>query len=165
MASKIPLGSSQERYLKTNSLANISFSCAVRRSVSGLLERYRIHIGLLLTLVFLSFSGYKFYKDRKERLQEAERLSELVYDKLKKQLSLYKNDETGRQLPFVAIVNLRDSLLGGISDYKTRAIAWKDVENIVNKEANVRYSTKEIHGDLFHVWEWIGDIGDISLDS
>lgn len=162
MASKTSLGSSQARYIKTNSLANISFTCAVRRSVSGLLERYRIHIGLLLTSVFLFFSGYKFYKDRKERLQEAERLSELVYDRLKKQLNLYKNDETGRQLPFVAIASLRDSLLGSISDIRTRMIAWKDVENIVNKEANVRYSTKEIHGDLFPVWEWIGDT---SLDS
>ena len=55
---------------------------------------------------------------------------------------------------------LRDDVLRDEFSDQRREKMWKRVRNVVEKNANVRASSRELRGgDVSRVWEWIGSVG------
>jgi len=58
--------------------------------------------------------------------------------------------------PFLPELHLRDLLLADVHSPARRQEIWTKVENVVERNSNVRASSREVRGELHRVWEWIG---------
>jgi hypothetical protein len=60
----------------------------------------------------------------------------------------------------ISVVQLRDDVLHNEYDLKKREAVWKKVQAVVERNANVRASVKDIGdtGEVGRVWEWIGGV-------
>ncbi|KAL8658620.1 MAG: hypothetical protein Q9226_000871 [Calogaya cf. arnoldii] len=79
-------------------------------------------------------------------------------DRLATQAALYNRGEAPES--WISIGQLRDDVLRDEFSAKRREALWKRVRAVVEMNANVRASERELRaGDVSRVWEWIGNLG------
>ncbi|KAI1106706.1 Man1-Src1p-C-terminal domain-containing protein [Jackrogersella minutella] len=141
-------------YLTSTSLARISLTCAVRRSVRLGLARYRFHISVVIALVFTAIYAKYQYKARRAAAAQVPALVDLVLERLanQKQLGDEDIDDAWLFLP-----NLRDDVLRSVHSLSQREKIWQRVRAVVEQNSNVRTSQREGRsGEVGRAWEWIG---------
>lgn len=80
----------------------------------------------------------------------------MIISKLQKQQRDAIKDTTGLTNRYLSTIQLRDELLAQVRS-KEKFNIWASILSQVEKNSNVRSSSKEIHGDIVRVLEWIGE--------
>ena len=79
-------------------------------------------------------------------------------DRLATQAALYSRGDASES--WVSVGQLRDDVLREEFSDRRRESMWTRVRAVVEKNANVRASSRELRGgDVSRVWEWIGSLG------
>lgn len=143
-------------YLRSTSLANISVMCAIRRSIVERLNQHRgkIILGMLVVAIYLI--GKYWLGAREMRRTRAEKLASTAIARLKEQRKAAIADDRGRTPRSVPVPQLRDEVQPEVICLDTRKKVWKDVEVLVETNANVRARQSEVDGEIMRVWEWVG---------
>lgn len=79
-------------------------------------------------------------------------------DRLATQAALFSRGDAHES--WISVGQLRDDVLRDEFSDRRREGLWKKVRDVVEKNANVRASSRELRGgDVSRVWEWIGSLG------
>lgn len=82
----------------------------------------------------------------------------MALDRLATQAALYNRGDALES--WISVGQLRDDVLREEFSAKRREGLWRRVEEVVEMNANVRASERELRaGDVSRVWEWIGNLG------
>ncbi|KAI4101187.1 MAG: hypothetical protein L6R37_005037 [Teloschistes peruensis] len=85
-------------------------------------------------------------------------LVSMALDRLATQAALYNRGDALES--WISVGQLRDDVLREEFSAKRREGLWRRVEEVVEMNANVRASERELRaGDVSRVWEWIGNLG------
>ncbi|KAI4129091.1 MAG: hypothetical protein LQ338_002389 [Usnochroma carphineum] len=145
-------------YLASTSLARIPFSCSVRRSLRLALARYRIPIAFLAAIVYAVFYARNRIITLRNDTARVPMLVSTTLDRLATQAALYNRGDAPES--WISVGQLRDDVLRDEFSAKRREAMWKRVRKVVEMNANVRASERELRaGDVSRVWEWIGNLG------
>ncbi|KAL9597379.1 MAG: hypothetical protein Q9219_005188 [cf. Caloplaca sp. 3 TL-2023] len=145
-------------FLASTSLARISFSCGIRRSFRLALARYRIPIALLMAITYAIFYARERFITLRRDSARVPALVSTTLDRLATQAALYHRGEVPES--WVSIGQLRDDVLRDEFSATRREKIWRRVREVVEMNANVRASERELRaGDVSRVWEWIGNLG------
>lgn len=93
------------------------------------------------------------YQRRQSKIRE---ISDIIIIKLQKQQKNSINDSTGLTNRYLSNIQLRDELLSNLRNSEKYAV-WDSILNSLEKNSNIRGSTREIHGEIVKVLEWIGE--------
>ncbi|KAL9100785.1 MAG: hypothetical protein Q9163_003881 [Psora crenata] len=144
--------------LASTSLARLPLTCAIRRSTRLTLAQYR---GALSFLAFLLLLMAYIRNQILQSRADTARVPSLVattLDRLATQAALYTRGDAPES--WISVGQLRDDVLRDEFSEKRREAMWKWVSKVVERNANVRASSRELRGgDVSRVWEWIGSIG------
>ncbi|KAL8911436.1 MAG: hypothetical protein Q9171_003369 [Xanthocarpia ochracea] len=144
--------------LASTSLARISFSCGVRRSLRHAVARYRIPITVLMIIAYSIFYARSRIITLRSDTARVPMLVSTTLDRLATQAALYNRGDVSES--WISIGQLRDDVLRDEFSAKRREALWKRVRAVVEMNANVRASERELRaGDVSRVWEWIGNLG------
>ncbi|KAL8873270.1 MAG: hypothetical protein Q9174_001239 [Haloplaca sp. 1 TL-2023] len=144
--------------LASNSLVRISFSCGLRRSVRLAVARYRSQIGILMAMVYVIFYLRNRIVARRTDNARVPMLVSTTLDRLATQAALNIRGDAPES--WISIGQLRDDVLRDEFSAKRREAVWRRVRQVVEMNANVRASERELRGgDVSRVWEWIGSTG------
>lgn len=79
-----------------------------------------------------------------------------------KQLAKYKLRSAAAPLrfpdPYLAVSQLRDSVLANEFDGRERQRLWSEVQKVVEGNSNVRARQVELEGEWLRAWEWVGAV-------
>ncbi|OTB14422.1 hypothetical protein K445DRAFT_62911 [Daldinia sp. EC12] len=155
-------GSVPNTYLTSTSLARISISCAVRRSIRLGLARYRFHISFVIAMIATAIYAQARYKANRAAAAQVPALVDLVLERLAHQKQLGDEDIDD---PWLFLPNLRDDVLRSVHSLSRREKIWQRVKAVVEQNSNVRTSQREGRsGEVGRAWEWIGPtVGDHSV--
>ncbi|KAL8898024.1 MAG: hypothetical protein Q9207_006909 [Kuettlingeria erythrocarpa] len=144
--------------LASASLARISFSCRFRRSLRLAVARYRIPIGLLMAIIYAVFYARSRIVTLRTDHARVPALVSTTLDRLATQAALYNRGDAPES--WISVGQLRDDVLRDEFSAKRREALWRRVKKVVEMNANVRASERELRsGDVARVWEWIGNLG------
>ncbi|KAG0378428.1 inner nuclear membrane protein enriched at telomere/subtelomere region [Mortierella sp. AD032] len=113
----------------------------------------------LMTLAVGGLLTRNYILKRREEARIVHGLVEDVLSKLSEQADSHAIDPIHYSHTFVPQIHLRDVLLARIHSPVRRQEIWEKVSVIVDRNANVRVSAEEVHGEIYRVWEWIGASG------
>lgn len=148
-------------YLSSSSLARLSLTCAAKRSFRLGLERYRLPVGALGSLIALYSYLRARYRSHKAEAAKLPGLVDLVLARLAAQKELGEEEVDD---PWLFLPNLRDDVLRSIHSLSVRDRIWAKVKVIVEQNSNVRTGQREGRsGEVGRAWEWIGPIGGDSV--
>lgn len=144
--------------LSSKSLVRLTVTCAIKRSARLTLARYR---GALSFLILL-FALVVYVRNRiLQKRSDTARIPNLVattLDRLATQAALYSRGDARDS--WISVGQLRDDVLRDEFSDKRREAMWTRVRDVVERNANVRASSRELRGgDMSRVWEWIGSVG------
>ena len=142
--------------LSSSSLARLSYSCALRRSVKLGLARHRLSIGgVILSLLSLIY-GRNAIRSHRAVARQIPGLVDQVLDRLALQKEIaFESD--GDDDAFLFLPNLRDDVLRSVHRLAERERVWKKVAAVVEQNSNVRTGQRESSsGEIARAWEWIG---------
>ncbi|ODQ49990.1 hypothetical protein SAICODRAFT_73741 [Saitoella complicata NRRL Y-17804] len=146
------------RIFSSSSLANISFGCAIRKSIRGSLARHR---GALISVVLLALGFLYLRSFLIRRRKYSRRVEELVHYTLR-QLSDQRrfniSNPEATPVPYVAVGQLRDLVLAGEFDPKERQRLWLGVQKVVEGNSNIRVRQLEVNGEIHRCWEWVSGV-------
>jgi hypothetical protein len=148
-----------ERRLASTSLAELSLSCSIRRSLRQTLERYIWQ--LILIVAFISSGTYGRYRITSGRATEAraKQLAASVFDRLANHAALNAQDAGAFPEPGISMTQLRDDVLRTEFSSSKRQQLWEKVQKKVELNSNVRAAVRESRsGDVGRMWEWVGPI-------
>ncbi|ODV73157.1 uncharacterized protein CYBJADRAFT_128475, partial [Cyberlindnera jadinii NRRL Y-1542] len=131
-------------------------SCKFKKEVYERFEENKYYVtGVLASLVIFTtlYLWYSQYQQRQSKIRE---VSAVIISKLQKQQRDAINDTTGLTNRYLSTIQLRDELLAQVRS-KEKFNIWASILSQVEKNSNVRSSSKEIHGDIVRVLEWIGE--------
>ncbi|KAF2728119.1 hypothetical protein EJ04DRAFT_504569 [Polyplosphaeria fusca] len=152
-------GITGERTLATESLAELSLSCSIKRSLRQTLERY---IWQLILMVFVLGSGsYARYSISSGRATEvrAKQLASDVFERLANHAAMNHQEPGAYPEPGVSMTQLRDDVLRDEFSSSRRQKLWGKVQKKVEHNSNVRAAVRENrNGDVGRMWEWIGPV-------
>ncbi|KAK4154644.1 Man1-Src1p-C-terminal domain-containing protein [Chaetomidium leptoderma] len=141
--------------VSSTSLARLSYTCALRRSVKLGVARYRLSIGgLMLTLLSVLYGRRRFMHNRALAAQIPALVDEVI-ERLatQKEVAFEGGDEDA----FLFVPNLRDDVLRSLHSLSDRERLWQRVRAVVEQNSNVRRGQREGHnGEVGTAWEWIG---------
>ncbi|KAL8674014.1 MAG: hypothetical protein Q9168_001599 [Polycauliona sp. 1 TL-2023] len=144
--------------LTSNSLARIPFTCGVRRSFRLALARYRIELAVFVIIAYSIFYARNRIMTLRSDSARVPMLVSTTLDRMATQAALYNRGEAPES--WISIGQLRDDVLRDEFSAKRREALWKRVRAVVEMNANVRASERELRaGDVSRVWEWIGNLG------
>ncbi|KAG6007280.1 hypothetical protein E4U21_006198 [Claviceps maximensis] len=142
------------RKLSSTSLARLPLTCAIRRSIWLGLARYRLAIGLLISLILGTLYLWARYRRHVETSAQVPALVNLVLGRLADQRELGEEDLDD---PWLFLPNLRDDVLRSIHTLSERDRIWQRVRAVVEQNSNVRTGQRESrNGEVGRAWEWIG---------
>ncbi|KAI0890658.1 Man1-Src1p-C-terminal domain-containing protein [Annulohypoxylon maeteangense] len=143
-------------YLSSTSLARISLTCALRRSVRLGLARYRFHISAVTAFILTAIYARYRYRAIRAAAAQVPALVDIVLERLANQKQL--GDE-GIDDPWLFLPNLRDDVLRSVHSLSQREKIWHRVRAVVEQNSNVRTGQREGRsGEMGRAWEWIGPI-------
>ena len=148
------------RLLRSKSLARLSFSCAVRRSVRLTLAQYFWQ--LMISCVIATFILYARYSIRRDQITEkrAKYLASLALDRLAAHRDQHAQDPNAFPEGWISMGQLRDDILRTEFSASRRQKLWEKVQQKVEQNSNIRPMVRESHtGEVSRVWEWIGPYG------
>lgn len=99
--------------------------------------------------------AYAKFQNHQERQSKVREISGVIITRLQKQQKNSINDPTGLTNRYLSTIQLRDELLTKVKG--DRFGLWASILSLLEKNANIRSSSKEIHGDIVRVLEWIGE--------
>ncbi len=147
--------------LSSTSLARLSFTCAIRRSIRLSLARYRLHVSALVISVLVLLYGRSRYRVHRATSARVPALVDTVLERLAAQKELSYDDEA--EDPFLFLPNLRDDVLRATHSLAERERVWQHVRAVVEQNSNVRPGQREGHnGEVGRAWEWIGPTSGIT---
>lgn len=127
----------------------------------GLAQSFHIadsYIGLFVGIITLFFGRQRLIQRRIEARTVANLVQEAL-DNLQDQEYQYHIDPVNTPEPFIVPAHLRDLILQEEHSPQVRQRLWKQVENIVEGNANVRANREEVRGEDTRVWRWVGGAG------
>ncbi|KAL2171882.1 hypothetical protein VTG60DRAFT_1269 [Thermothelomyces hinnuleus] len=141
--------------ISSTSLASLSYSCALRRSVKLGVARHRLSIGgLILSLLSILYGRRRFLHSRALAAQVPGLVDE-VLERLANQKEVAF--EGGDEDAFLFLPNLRDDVLRSMHNLSDRERLWQRVRAVVEQNSNVRTGQREgRNGEVGRAWEWIG---------
>ncbi|GAB1311131.1 inner nuclear membrane protein enriched at [Madurella fahalii] len=141
--------------LSSTSLARLSYTCALRRSVKLGVARHRISIGGLIFSLLSLLYGRKRYLANRALAAQVPALVDQVLDRLATQKEVAFED--GDDDAFLFLPNLRDDVLRSMHSLADRERLWQRVRAVVEQNSNVRRGQREgRNGEVGTAWEWIG---------
>ncbi|KAI0383725.1 Man1-Src1p-C-terminal domain-containing protein [Hypomontagnella monticulosa] len=141
-------------YLSSTSLARISVTCAIRRSIRLGLARYRFHISVVISSIITAIYLRARFKANRAAAAQVPALVDIVLERLASQKQLGDEDVDD---PWLFLPNLRDDVLRSIHSLSQRSKIWDRVKVVVEQNSNVRTSQREGRsGEVGRAWEWIG---------
>ncbi|KAH3679693.1 hypothetical protein WICPIJ_008569 [Wickerhamomyces pijperi] len=146
----------QKIVFRSTSTAKLSVHCKFQKDVKERFEKYKVYIVSGIAFIVSSMLLYvqiTSYLNQKRRIHE---ISEVILGKLMKQQKCATNDSTGTTHRYISTLTLRDELLANLSTSK-RVQMWGSILKSLESNVNVRSTTKEIHGEIVRVLEWIGE--------
>ncbi|KAK3362773.1 Man1-Src1p-C-terminal domain-containing protein [Lasiosphaeria hispida] len=141
--------------LSSTSLARLSYTCAVRRSLKLGLARHRLSIGgLIFSLLSILYGRNRYFTNRALSAKVPGLVDE-VLERLANQKELAFED--GDDDAFLFLPNLRDDVLRSMHRLSDRDRLWQRVRAVVEQNSNVRTGQREgRNGEVGRAWEWIG---------
>ncbi|KAK3394814.1 Man1-Src1p-C-terminal domain-containing protein [Podospora didyma] len=142
--------------LSSTSLAGLSYTCALQRSVKLGVARNRLPIAGLIMSVLAVFYARGRYSHNRALAAQVPGLVNQVLDRLAAQKELAFED--GGDDAFLFLPNLRDDVLRSMHSLKERNQLWQRVKAVVEQNSNVRTGQREgsQNGEVGRAWEWIG---------
>ncbi|KAI1461689.1 Man1-Src1p-C-terminal domain-containing protein [Annulohypoxylon moriforme] len=141
-------------YFSSTSLARISLTCALRRSVRLGLARYRFHISAVTAFILTAIYARYRYRAIRAAAAQVPALVDLVLERLANQKQLGDEDLDD---PWLFLPNLRDDVLRSVHSLSQREKIWQRVRAVVEQNSNVRIGQREGRsGEMGRAWEWIG---------
>lgn len=126
------------------------------------MARYRIPIASLIVIVCVVFYARNHIITLRNDTARVPSLVSTTLDRLATQAALYNRGDTPES--WISVGQLRDDILRDEFSAKRREKLWKRVRDVVEMNANVRASERELRaGDVSRVWEWIGSLLDDGL--
>ncbi|KEQ89835.1 hypothetical protein M438DRAFT_361276 [Aureobasidium pullulans EXF-150] len=154
------------RSFRSNSLAAVSFKCALKRSVRLTIRQHLRELVGAMLLCLAAIYGQRTISKSRSTSTQAKRLAGLALDKLAAQASLHAQDPVGYPEPLISMVALRDDVLRDEFRAQERNRIWTAVQKLVEGNANVRTMVREGRtGDVSRMWEWIGAVYRIEAGS
>ncbi|KAJ6446155.1 sister chromatid separation protein (Src1) [Purpureocillium lavendulum] len=142
------------RKYSSASLARLPLACALKRSVRLGLARYRLPIGLLISLAVAVLYLRARYRHHLAISAQVPALVDSVLGRLANQKELGEEDLDD---PWLFLPNLRDDVLRAKHSLSEREMIWQKVKAVVEQNSNVRTSQREGRsGEVGRAWEWIG---------
>ncbi|XP_014553460.1 hypothetical protein COCVIDRAFT_40504 [Bipolaris victoriae FI3] len=146
-----------KRRLASTSLAKLSLSCSVRRSLRQSFERHLLQIIMFFLVIATGSYGKYSYTSNRAMEIRAKQLASDAYDRLQDQAAL------SYQAPGVekgiSMTQLRDDVLRTEFNASRRQKLWKRVQAKVEKNSNVRAGVRTTaNGDVARMWEWVGPV-------
>ncbi|ORY87107.1 Man1-Src1p-C-terminal domain-domain-containing protein [Protomyces lactucae-debilis] len=143
-------------YYHSTSLANLPFTCSIKRSFRRVVARYRLEAtGLLAFLLGVLYLKH-FFESRNVLRARVAQLVALVYEELL--VAKAKSIDNERFEPHLGVSQLRDAVLQDEFSYKERERLWHEVGKVVEANSNVRATQAEIQGEWLRAWEWVGAV-------
>lgn len=141
--------------LSSTSLARLSYTCALQRSVKLGVARHRLSIGgLILSLLSILYGRRRFMHNRALSAKIPALVDE-VLERLASQKEIAF--EAGDEDAFLFLPNLRDDVLRSLHSLSDRERLWHRVRAVVEQNSNVRTGQREgRNGEVGRAWEWIG---------
>lgn len=134
----------------------MSISCKFQKEIYERFQSNKELIGssiiISLFFVFVYFK-FKSYQKQQSKINE---ISDIVITKLQKQAKSSIVDPTGLTNRYLSAIQLRDELLANLNN-SNKFKLWELILNRLEKNSNIRSSTKEIYGEIVKVLEWIGE--------
>ncbi|KAK4452978.1 Man1-Src1p-C-terminal domain-containing protein [Podospora aff. communis PSN243] len=141
--------------LSSTSLARVSYTCAIQRSLKLGLARHRLSIGGLVAFLLSVLYGKRRFQSNRALAAKVPALVDQVLDRLANQKELAFED--GDDDAFLFLPNLRDDVLRSMHSLADRDRLWQRVRAVVEQNSNVRTGQRESHnGEVGRAWEWIG---------
>ncbi|PUU76932.1 Man1-Src1p-C-terminal domain-domain-containing protein [Tuber borchii] len=139
-----------QTYLQSTSLVSVPLRCAIRKSISGSMARYRIELSGIMFFIFLAFRLRKSISSNRVYQSQVTKLVHIVLKHLARQAHDHPRE------PWIAIAHLRDQVLQHEFNTERRRKLWDGVQKIVEMNSNVRAGEREISGEVMRTWTWIG---------
>ncbi|KAH6619847.1 Man1-Src1p-C-terminal domain-containing protein [Chaetomium sp. MPI-SDFR-AT-0129] len=141
--------------LSSSSLASLSYTCALRRSVKLGVARHRLSIGGLIFAVLSVMYGRRRFIHNRALSAQIPALVDEVLERLANQKEIAF--EGGDEDAFLFLPNLRDDVLRALHSLADRERLWQRVRAVVEQNSNVRTGQREgRNGEVGRAWEWIG---------
>ncbi|KAI8356429.1 Man1-Src1p-C-terminal domain-containing protein [Mortierella sp. GBAus27b] len=136
-----------------------SLSCQVRQALLGWIVKFRLFLFAVVASIAGGFAVRAHIQKRRKQSRIINGLVQNVLTKLADQAHYHYVDPLSYPDPFLPQLHLRDALLPDIHSNVRRQEIWEKVEQIVDRNANVRVSSQEVRGEPYRVWEWVGPSG------
>ena len=122
------------------------------------MARYRVPISILGFFVFLAlYTRRKILQSRADKARVPGLIASTL-DRLATQAAIFSRGDSLES--WISVGQLRDDVLRDEFSDARRESIWRKVQAVVERNANIRASSKELRGgDVSRVWEWIGSIG------
>jgi hypothetical protein len=149
----------KKRKLTSTSLAELSFSCSVRRSVRQSIERYLLQIVMLVFLVATGAYGKHSITTSRTMEARAKQLASDVFDRLANNAALSHQEPGAYPERGISSAQLRDDVLRSEFSASRRKKLWEKVQKKVEGNSNVRAGVRTTNsGDVARMWEWTGPL-------
>ncbi|CAO2654142.1 Nn.00g108750.m01.CDS01 [Neocucurbitaria sp. VM-36] len=152
-------GTTGRRQLASTSLAELSLSCSVRRSVRQSLERYLLQIVMIVFLIATGSYGKYAITNSRAMEARAKQLASDAFDRLANQAALSYQEPGAYPEKGISMAQLRDDVLRNEFSSSRRQKLWERVQKKVEFNSNIRAAVRTTNsGDVARMWEWIGPI-------
>ncbi|KAJ4375015.1 inner nuclear membrane protein enriched at telomere/subtelomere region [Neocucurbitaria cava] len=152
-------GTTGKRRLASTSLAELSLSCSVRRSLRQSLERYLLQIVMIVFLIATGSYGKYTITNNRAMEARAKQLASDAFDRLANQAALSYQEPGAYPEKGISMAQLRDDVLRNEFSSARRQKLWERVQKKVEFNSNIRAAVRTTNsGDVARMWEWIGPI-------
>ncbi|KAF2011860.1 sister chromatid separation protein-like protein [Aaosphaeria arxii CBS 175.79] len=152
-------GTTGDRRLASNSLAELPLGCSIKRSLRQAVERHLWQLALIVLLLGSgSYGRYSFTANRAMEVR-AKQLASDVFDRLANHAAFNHQDPSAYPELGISMTQLRDDILRAEFSAARRQKMWQKVQKKVEHNSNVRAAVKETQtGDVARMWEWVGPV-------
>ncbi|KIY50896.1 hypothetical protein FISHEDRAFT_38542 [Fistulina hepatica ATCC 64428] len=148
-----------KRYI-AHKAPTLSWNCYFTVKAREMWERARITVIIIATLILSVYAlRYKRSEQRKE-MRVVTGLVQETLQQLRAQEMAFHTDPVSVPSPSISSIQLRDLVLQHEHSLRKRERLWRQVERVVEENANVRANLEETeNGDELRVWRWVGSPG------
>ncbi|KAH7096109.1 Man1-Src1p-C-terminal domain-containing protein [Auriculariales sp. MPI-PUGE-AT-0066] len=134
-----------------------NLSCAVRIHARDTWKQWRAAVVAAILSILAAMYGRRKLVFRAQEKAEVARLVQTSLDTLRNQEVGYNADPASVRAPYLSPAQLRDWVLQDEHSVSARKRLWKQVERVVEGNANVRTNVEEVDGgEETRVWKWVG---------
>ncbi|KAH3680302.1 hypothetical protein WICMUC_000369 [Wickerhamomyces mucosus] len=146
----------QKIIFRSNSTSKLSISCKFQKEIYDQFAKFKIYIISFSAIVVILISIYFKILNYLSKQSKINEINEIIKNKLIKQQKFSIQDPTGLTNRYLSSIHLRDEFLSNFKNNEKFKI-WDIILKKLESNSNIRSSTKEIHGEIVRVLEWIGE--------